>query len=145
LVFDMEVITKSARETEELGQKLAVSLKKGKIIGLYGELGSGKTTFVKGLAKGLGIKERIVSPTFVFIRPYACRQTKGSFYHVDLYRLEGSQDAQGLGLEEIFAERKAIVVIEWAGKIKGILPKKRIDIFFEYHKENERKVIIKRE
>lgn len=142
--FNMEVITKSARETEKLGQKLADSLKEGKIIALYGELGSGKTTFVKGLAKGLGVKERIISPTFVFIRLYACRQPKGSFYHVDLYRLEKDEDAQGLGLEEIFADRRAIAAIEWAGKIKGILPEKRIDIFFEYHKENERKVIVKR-
>ena len=141
----MEVITKSAQETEKLGQKLAGSLKEDRVVALYGELGSGKTTFVKGLAKGLGIKDRIISPTFVFIRPYTLIATLSTLYHVDLYRIEKADEVKGLGLEEIFADKKAIVVIEWAEKIKKILPKRRIDIYFDYLAENERKIIIKGE
>lgn len=131
-------ISKSARQTFELGEKLANTLKKGsaswRIIACYGELGSGKTTFVQGLAAGLGIKKRIVSPTFIFIRQYS------NFYHIDLYRIEKPEDARGLGLEEIFAEKNAIIAIEWAEKIKNLLPKKRIDIKFEILNENERKI-----
>jgi len=141
----MEVITKSARETQKLGKKLAASLKGKKVIALYGELGSGKTTFVQGLARGLGIKGRIISPTFVFIRSYPLPITHNSkpiFYHVDLYRIDKIEDTRGLGIEELMVEKEAIVVIEWAEKIKSILPKKRIDIFFEYVSEKQRKINI---
>ena len=129
----MEIVTKSARETQELGKKLANNLKGG-IVALYGELGSGKTTFVQGLAAGLGIKKRIVSPTFIFIRQYS------NFYHIDLYRIEKPEDARGLGLEEILGDPANIVVIEWAEKIKNLLPKKRIDVKFKILGENERKI-----
>lgn len=138
----MEVITKSARETQKLGKKLAASLTDGEVIALYGELGSGKTTFVQGLAQGLGIKGRIISPTFVFIRSYTFTPKPFALYHVDLYRIDKIEDARGLGLEELMAEKEAIVVIEWAEKIKSILPKKRIDVYFEYVSKNQRKINI---
>lgn len=137
----MEVITKSARETQKLGEKVADTLKNGGVVTCYGELGSGKTTLIQGLAKGLGIKRRILSPTFVMIRQYAIhRKPNATFYHIDLYRIEKSEEAMGLGILEIFADKNAIVAIEWAEKIKNILPKKRIDIFFKYKGENERKI-----
>jgi tRNA threonylcarbamoyladenosine biosynthesis protein TsaE len=132
----MEVITKSAQETAKLGEKLANNLEEGAVVCLYGELGSGKTVFVQGLAKGLGIKERILSPTFVMIRQY------GNFYHIDLYRIENEKDIESLGLEEIWSDPKNIVAIEWAEKIKKILPKKRVDIYFEYVEEDRRKIRI---
>jgi tRNA threonylcarbamoyladenosine biosynthesis protein TsaE len=138
----MEVITKSAQETQSLGQKIGLDLKLGNLLALYGELGSGKTTFIQGLAKGLGIKKRILSPTFVFVRSYPL-SPRGTFYHVDLYRINKVSEAIGLGLEEIFADPKAITVIEWAEKIKPILPKKRTEVFFEYQGENQRRIKIK--
>ncbi|MCJ7792791.1 MAG: tRNA (adenosine(37)-N6)-threonylcarbamoyltransferase complex ATPase subunit type 1 TsaE [Candidatus Marinimicrobia bacterium] len=138
----MEVITKSAAETQSLGQKIGLDLKPGCLLALYGELGSGKTTFIQGLAKGLGIKKRILSPTFVFIRPYPL-SSKGTFYHVDLYRINKVSEAAGLGLEEIFADPEAITVIEWAERIKPILPQKRTEIFFEYLGDNQRRIKIK--
>lgn len=139
----MEVITKSAQETAKLGEKIANNLKNGAVVCLYGELGSGKTVFVQGLAKGLGIKERILSPTFVMVRSYAlCTLPYETFYHVDLYRIENEKDIEGLGLEEIWSDPKNIVAIEWAEKIKKILPKKRVDIYFEYLKEDRRKIRI---
>jgi len=138
----MEIVTKSAKETQKLGQKLAASLKKREVIALYGELGSGKTTFVQGLARGLGIKQRIISPTFVFIRQYEIRDTQDVFYHADLYRIDKAEDTRGLGLEEIFVDPNAIVAIEWAEKIKKILPKERIDIYFNYLSQNKREIKI---
>jgi len=140
----MEIITKSANETQKLGEKIGRDLKGRSIIALYGELGSGKTTFIQGLAKGLGIKKRIISPTFVFIRQYQAtnHQLPITFYHIDLYRVEKFEDTKGLGLEEIFADRSSIIAIEWAEKIKKILPKKRIDVYFEYEAGNSRQITI---
>lgn len=139
----MEVITKSAQETAKLGEKLANNLKNGAVVCLYGELGSGKTVFVQGLAKGLGLKERILSPTFVMVRQYQVQSAKciaHKFYHVDLYRIENEKDIEGLGLEEIWDDPQNLVAIEWAEKIKEILPKKRIDVHFNYLNENDRKI-----
>ena len=159
----MEIITQSAQETQKLGEKIGRTLALDKlrpiVLCLYGELGSGKTTFLQGLAKGLGINKRITSPTFVFVKRYEIRETRdvkrityhiSRFYHVDLYRVEKLKEAKNLGLEEVFSDPKAVVAIEWAEKItclpagrKEILPKKRIDIFFNYVSENQRKIIIK--
>jgi len=113
------------------------------IIALTGELGSGKTTFVQGLARGLGIKKRVLSPTFILMRQYAIRYMPyANFYHVDLYRVENEKDVRGLGLSEIWSNPENIVAIEWAEKIKKILPKKRIDIRFNYLNNNQRKITI---
>ena len=162
----MEVITQNALETQKLGEKIGrnlISQKiKSKIFCLYGDLGSGKTTFLQGLAKGLGIKKRVISPTFVFIKQYEISPPRSPFghlgggeattstparcdvfYHIDLCRIEKASETQGLGLEEIFKDSKAIVAIEWAEKIKKILPKKRIDIQFNYLNHKERRIIIK--
>jgi tRNA threonylcarbamoyladenosine biosynthesis protein TsaE len=110
-----------------------------RILCLYGDLGGGKTTFIQGLAKGLGIKRRVTSPTFVFMKQY-----QPSFYHVDLYRVNNVKEAKGLGLGELFNDSRAIVAIEWAERIKEILPKKRIDIYFDYVSENQRKITFKK-
>lgn len=138
----MEIITQSPRETQKLGQKIGSDLKSGRlkkrILCLFGDLGSGKTTFIQGLAKGLGIEKRITSPTFVFVKKYGL-----AFYHVDLYRIEKLEEAKGLGLEEIFSDPQAIVAVEWAEKIKEILPKKRINLWFNYLNQNERKIIVR--
>ncbi len=137
----MEVITKSAKETKALGKKLAADLKKkqqGAVVALIGELGAGKTTFTQGFAKGLGIKDRIVSPTFILMRKYE------NFYHVDLYRLEENVENEvvNLGLTDIWGKPGNIVIIEWAEKIRKILPKSAIRIKFEQLGQNKRKVTI---
>ncbi len=131
------MVTKSAQETQKLGEKIGAQLKGGEVLALYGELGSGKTTFVQGLAKGLGIKERILSPTFVMIREY------GDFYHVDLYRIEDEGEVKRLGLEEIWGDSGNIVAIEWAEKVKNLLPEERVDIYFEFLDKKKRKIVIK--
>lgn len=139
-------ITNSFGETQKLGCDFAKVLKKGDVVCLYGDLGSGKTTFVQGLAEGLGIKKRIISPTFIIVRNYRIKNHESrimNFYHVDLYRVESEKDIEGLGIEEIIDNKNNIVVVEWAEKLKKYLPQKRIDIKFFYEKGNVRKIMFR--
>lgn len=135
-------ITKNSKETHILGEKFAKNLKQGDLLAFYGNLGSGKTTFIQGLAKGLSIKRRIISPTFIIVRHY--RLNKGNFYHIDLYRMETENDLVGIGIDELIKNKDNILAIEWAEKLGSFLPPKRIDIHCNYISENERKIIIKR-
>lgn len=136
--IDKIFVTNSLKETQKLGYDFAKVLEKGDIICLYGDLGSGKTTFVQGLAKGLGVKRRIISPTFIIVRSY--KLGTNSFYHIDLYRTENEKDINKLGLEEIVNDPQNIVAIEWAEKLGNLMPAKRIDIRFSFEKENTRKI-----
>jgi tRNA threonylcarbamoyladenosine biosynthesis protein TsaE len=142
----MEIVTKSARETQDLGEKIGLDLKSGGLICLYGDLGSGKTTFMQGLALGLGIKKRVLSPTFIIMRQYplAINHLPSiiNLYHVDLYRIKDEKDVESLGLQEIWSDPKNVMAIEWPEKIEKILPEKRTNIYFEYVGENKRKIRI---
>jgi len=142
----MEFITKSARQTQKVGKKLATNLTKKtpSVIALTGDLGSGKTTFVQGFAKGLGVRKRIISPTFILMRSYKARR-KRMFYHLDLYRLESNlnKELENLGAKDIWGEKGNILVIEWAEKIKDLLPEYTIWIEFEYLSDEQRKIIIR--
>jgi tRNA threonylcarbamoyladenosine biosynthesis protein TsaE len=135
-------ITESFDETRKLGEGLAKKIKNGDILAFYGNLGSGKTTFMQGLAKGLGVKRRIISPTFIIVRSYELQ--KGNLYHIDLYRTQNVDDLSGLGMGEIIKDRKNIVAIEWAEKMNNFLPQKRIDINFINLGEDKRQIIISR-
>ena len=141
----MEFITENPRETQKLGQKTAADLIKKTpfILALSGDLGSGKTTFVQGLAKGLGVKKRIISPTFILLRTYKAKKGR-VFYHLDFYRLEDNfkEELDNLGVKEIIEEKNSIVVVEWAEKIKEFLPKEAVWIKFEYLSDSKRKIII---
>lgn len=117
-----QYLTNSEQETKKLAQKFAKIFQTG-VIALIGELGAGKTTFVQGFAQGLGIKEKIISPTFVLIRQHKVPQTEKILYHIDLYRIEGDKNIKQLGLEEILLNPRNIVLIEWAEKIANLLPK----------------------
>lgn len=137
----MEIRTTSEKQTQKVAENFAKKLKIGDIIALYGDLGAGKTQFFKGLARGLGIRQRVTSPTFVFLKTY---NIKGkTINHVDLYRSENISDLGEIGLEEIF-ESKDITVIEWADRLEGNLPKNRIDVHIETIDENKRKIVIVR-
>lgn len=156
------LITENAEQTRKIGEKIVsrseILLRKTKgatVIALYGDLGSGKTTFVQGLAKGLGVEQRIISPTFIIIRKYAIKfkihpdliGTKfknriKNFYHIDLYRINKEDDIKGLEIEEILKNPNNVLAIEWPEKIENLLPKERINISFEYLDENKRKIII---
>jgi len=139
----MEFITESSQETKDLGQKIAADLVGGEILALTGDLGSGKTTFVQGFSKGLGLTSRIISPTFILMRKY--RASDKDFYHIDLYRLEKEVDKEvvNLGVTDIWGKPGNIVVIEWAEKIKDLIPKSAKWIFFENLGEDKRKITIK--
>ena len=144
VTFDV-IKTTSAQKTQKVARDFAKNLKDGDVIAIFGDLGTGKTVFVQGLAKGLGIKRRIISPSFVFMRsyPFILKGQPLTFYHIDLYRGENIEDFRSLGLSEIFSS-SSVVVLEWAEKIKNFLPKKRIDIFLEKLDEKTRKIKIKR-
>lgn len=135
----MEITTDSPEQTQKVAEDLAKDLKLGDIVMLYGDLGSGKTQFFKGLAKGLGIKQRVTSPTFVFLKIYNANGK--TINHIDLYRSENISDLREIGLDEIF-ESSAISVIEWADRLEDNLPKKRIDIYIESINENKRRIRI---
>lgn len=138
-----ENITSSPNQTKKLGEKFAKEiLKKGVknkafVIGLEGELGGGKTTFIQGFAKGLGIKEKILSPTFVIMKKF------NNFYHIDCYRIQKSKELLGLDFKEIISNPKNIIAVEWAEKIKEIMPKNTIWIKFKFVDEKTRKITIK--
>lgn len=134
------MITKSAEETIMAGEKLGKKLVEGDIVALSGNLGSGKTTFTKGIGKGLGVKNprHINSPTFVLIKEYA---GKIPLYHLDLYRLDGLKEIENIAIEE-YIYAKGVTVIEWAEKIKCILPEKHISVKFKVAGEDKREVVI---
>lgn len=136
-------ITKSAAETQTIAQKLAQKLKEGAIIALTGPLGAGKTTFAQGFAQKLGIKQHLLSPTFVLMREYEIPGNKsGKLFHIDLYRLENIQNIESLGLPEIFANPKNIILIEWAEKLGELLPQKAILIEFKQITGEEREITV---
>lgn len=142
----MRVVNSSSEEqTKALGQELASSLKEAICICLYGDLGSGKTVFTKGLALGLGISEnKIKSPTYTLMRSYQLPATnfgKGAhFYHYDFYRVEAVDELMAHDLEEILTQKNAIVVIEWPERVATLLPEKRLNISFEHVNPTERRI-----
>lgn len=143
--FDKKYITNSAQETQNIGQELAKRLKPGDFIALFGELGGGKTTFVQGLVRGLGINKRIISPTFIILRQYKIPDKSSNFYHIDLYRINMEKyEVPELGLDEIIKEKKDIIAVEWAEKMGNLLPENRREISFEYIGDNKRRISIRR-
>ena len=157
-------ITHSPSETKKVAKLLAKKiLKKGPekqatIIALVGSLGGGKTTFLQGFAKGLGIGEKILSPSFIILRKFQIPrikfpviskfQTAGSkqqfknFYHLDCYRIKKAKEILDLGFKEIISDPQNIVTIEWADKIKKILPKDSLIIKFKFLSKNKREIKI---
>lgn len=109
-------ITNSSEETMQLGQEFSKLLREKDLVLLEGNLGGGKTTFVKGVLKGLGYKKEVLSPTFTLVREYPTK--KFMVYHIDLYRLEDKSAITDLGLEEYFYRPDSITFIEWGQKIE---------------------------
>lgn len=132
--------TASEEETIALGEQIAQELPARAVVLLIGNLGAGKTTLAKGIAKGLQAAEpdEVSSPTFTLIHEYG----GGRLYHVDLYRLESEAEARSLGLEEIF-ERKAVVLVEWGEKFPNVMPPDPIEIRLRALDAERREVLYK--
>ena len=134
----MKILSKSAADTIKIGRKIAKNLKKGDIICLFGDLGSGKTVLTKGIACGLGVsKERIISPSFILVRRYKGKAYP--VYHFDLYRLRKPQDILVLGYEEYLYD-EAVSVIEWADRLEYLLPGEFLKIELEVSGKNQRRI-----
>ena len=114
-----EIITENCKETVDLGKSFASKLSGGEIVCLYGNLGTGKTSFSRGILQGLGAKGPYTSPTFVIMKEYKILNNKNieNVYHIDAYRI-GGDDMMNLGWKELVEYGKNIVIIEWAEKIK---------------------------
>jgi tRNA threonylcarbamoyladenosine biosynthesis protein TsaE len=135
----MEFVTDSPEETQGWGQKLGSVLRPGDVVALYGELGAGKTCFIRGIARGLKIQEEyITSPSFVLIREYG---GDVPFYHIDLYRLSPGKEVEDLGIEE-YLEGESVSAIEWAEKAEKLLPPGTIRIRLDFINETKRKITI---
>jgi len=147
----MEIITKSAEETKDFGKETGNKLKGGEIFALMGDLGSGKTTFAQGLIRGLGIKKRIISPTFILVRHYEVLSTLKfgrikNIYHIDLYRLEGSigEQLSELGFSDIISDDSNVVLVEWADKATNVFPSNTVWIEFKNVGKDKRKIIVRK-
>ncbi|MDD2753299.1 MAG: tRNA (adenosine(37)-N6)-threonylcarbamoyltransferase complex ATPase subunit type 1 TsaE [Candidatus Portnoybacteria bacterium] len=163
----MDFITKNAGETQLLSGKILKELMAQRrrvaseasftrgalVLALQGELGAGKTTFIQGLAQALGIKEKILSPTFVIMKHFKIAASDWrpstslgvkfkNFYHMDCYRLEGGKDLEAFNFKEILKNKNNLVVIEWAERVKDILPEDTIWLEFEHGGEDIRKILM---
>lgn len=139
-----EHITHSADETMALGRKLAPTLKNARMVILRGDLGTGKTTLVKGIAEGLeaASHEDVTSPTFTLIHEY--RGPEVNLYHVDLYRIDTPRELDTLGLDELFAEEGNLVLLEWGEKFQRFEKERDVEISIERRGDQERKFSVKR-
>ena len=158
-MLSIEIVTKSAEETKKIAVNLAGEVEKcsfetfpeGKqllsghalVIALEGNLGSGKTAFTQGLAAGFGVKENVLSPTFLILKQFLIF-FKGykNFYHIDAYRLKNKEELLELGFKDLINNPENIVVIEWADKIKKILPKNILWISFINLGKDKRKITL---
>jgi tRNA threonylcarbamoyladenosine biosynthesis protein TsaE len=137
----MIIETKSAQKTIELGKKIGKLLQAGNVVALIGKLGSGKTTLAQGLARGLGVKkgDYVTSPSFTLIREHKGRLP---VYHIDLYRIDNLKEVYDLGYKEYFYG-EGVTIIEWAEKIKKLLPKEALIINLEIIDGKRRKIELK--
>jgi len=136
----MEFHTKSSEETIALGKKIGAKLNSGDILAFYGDLGSGKTTMIKGVSLGLGVTEEdiVKSPSFIMVNEY-----KGRFpiYHIDLYRTRNIEEILSIGFDD-YLYGNGVCLIEWAEKAEKELPENIIKVELEVLNQDERKIII---
>jgi tRNA threonylcarbamoyladenosine biosynthesis protein TsaE len=129
------VISKSVDETRNLGREFASGLKNTDVVALYGELGSGKTQFVKGICTGLGVKQVVNSPTFIIVNEYNSASIP-VIYHFDFYRIRSRDEIIGIGFTD-YLNSGGLVIIEWPEFIENDLPEGTKKVFFNFHGESE--------
>lgn len=143
-------LTNSGFQTKRAGASFAKDVfkshpaKRAVVFGLLGDLGGGKTTFLQGFARGLGVKEKVLSPTFIIMRRSKINNSRfENFYHLDCYRIKRPEEVVSLGFKQIIADAKNIVAIEWADRIRKILPGDCVMLEFEFMDKNKRKITVK--
>ncbi len=124
---------------QALGRDLAGELGAGAVVGLDGDLGAGKTEFVKGLAAGMGFEGVVTSPTFTLLHEYKAGERV--LYHLDFYRVECGEEILALGWDELLEEPTSVLVVEWAGKFAELLPPKTLRLRVEMQPSGERRVL----
>lgn len=144
----IEITTKSSKETQAVARALAeeivcskLSFKQALVIALRGDLGGGKTTFTQGFARGLGVRQTVLSPTFVLMKSYKLLATHYKrLVHIDAYRFEKPKEITILGWKELVSDNANIILVEWAERLGKLLPKDRIEISFEFVDEKTRNI-----
>lgn len=142
----MQYITKSQQETIDLGKKIAEQFKGGDIVLLEGDLGAGKTTLTKGIAKFFGITDTIISPTFTLMNSYPIKTNNSelkTLIHIDTYRLENENDLIEIGVEDYLGDPNTICLIEWPEKLNKLIKNKKVIKIKIEHLENGRIITIK--
>jgi tRNA threonylcarbamoyladenosine biosynthesis protein TsaE len=137
--------TTGSEDTRHVAGEIAQTLKSGDVLALFGDLGSGKTTFVQGLADTLGIPVKTQSPTFLLVRTHTFPEARNgieTLYHLDLYRLDPPIDVASFGLQDFMGRPSTLTVIEWAEKMEEALPEDAIRIRFEYLGDMERRITV---
>lgn len=138
-------LTNNSNETIKFGEEFSKDLDGGDVVLLSGDLGTGKTTFVQGIAKGLKIKDKILSPTFVLVRNHAIESEKfDTLNHIDLYRIDEPSELDKLGISEFISTDASVTIIEWAEKLVNFIPKKGYRIKFVYLGESKREIEIEK-
>ena len=134
----MEILTHSELETEKAGENLAAKIADGTVVAMYGELGAGKTAFVRGMARGMGLDCRVNSPTFTIVNEYIGERT---LLHFDMYRLGSADELWDIGWDDYLA-RGAVCAVEWSENVEGAFYGDEIRVVFEKTGENSRRIRI---
>ncbi|MBC8378387.1 MAG: tRNA (adenosine(37)-N6)-threonylcarbamoyltransferase complex ATPase subunit type 1 TsaE [Planctomycetes bacterium] len=141
---NIEIVTDSAAETIELGERIGTSLKGGEVFALIGNLGTGKTHLIKGISLGLGAHDpdQVSSPTFVLVNEYFGREGLIHIYHIDAYRIDSVGEFEALGFEE-YCRPDSVVLVEWADKVLPVLDGVEcIQLQLEHVSETQRKIVV---
>jgi tRNA threonylcarbamoyladenosine biosynthesis protein TsaE len=140
----LQFISATEAETEEAGASLAAGIKGGEVIALSGGLGAGKTVLTRGLARGLGVAERVTSPTYTIVNTYCGQRPRGSagitLYHIDAYRLSGGDDFYSTGAGDFLGKEGTVSMIEWSEKVEDFIPKDAIKIQISILRDGKRKI-----
>ena len=135
----MKIISKSEADTERAGEALARSLPGGSVVKLYGDLGAGKTAFVRGMARGMGLNCRVSSPTFTIVNEYS--GSGRELLHFDMYRLGGAQELIDIGWDDYLA-REAVIAVEWSENVEDVFDGSEVSVRIEKRSESEREITI---